>query len=151
MRSAVAAYEATGSSSRPRWFAFLAEARAKSEGPGTGLRVLSEGMALMERIGERMYEAELHRLMGEVLLMQGPENTVEAELLFFAPLIEVACEQKARSWELRAKISLAQLITKQSKREEARSMLADIYNWFTEGFDTADLKDAKALLDELNA
>ena len=69
----------------------------------------------------------------------------------FRLAIEVAREQSAKSWELRATMSLARLLAKQGRREEARTMLADIYNWFTEGFDTADLKDAKALLDELGS
>ncbi len=69
----------------------------------------------------------------------------------FRTAIDIAREQKARSWELRATMSLAGLLAKQGKRDEARAMLADIYNWFTEGFDTADLKDARALLEELRS
>jgi class 3 adenylate cyclase/tetratricopeptide (TPR) repeat protein len=98
---------------------------------------------------ELYYEAELNRLRGEFLLMQDASNAAPAEQLF-RTAIEIARRQKAKSWELRATTSLARLLDRQSKRDEARVMLADIYNWFTEGFDTADLKDAKALLEELS-
>jgi predicted ATPase len=81
-------------------------------------------------------------------LMQDASNAAQAEQLF-RTAIEIARSQSAKSWELRATTSLARLLDKQGKRDEARAMLAEIYNWFTEGFDTADLKDAKALLDEL--
>jgi len=106
-------------------------------------------MALMERTGERMYEAELHRMRGELLLMQEAADLSEAENCFRAA-IEVARHQSAKSLELRATIGLARLFAKQGRRNEARTMLAEIYGWFTEGFDTADLRDAKALLDELS-
>ena len=150
MRRAAGASEESGYATRPRWFVFLAEACARSEGPDVGLEVLAEGMALTERTGERMYEAELYRVKGELLLVQDSANTLEAEHSF-RTAIEVARCQAGKSLELRATMSLAQLLDKQGKREEARTMLADIYGWFTEGFDTADLKDAKALLDELSS
>ena len=98
---------------------------------------------------ERYYEAELNRLRGELLLMGGNTERGAAEDCF-RTAIDIARRQSAKSWELRATTCLARLRAKQRKRDEARTMLADIYNWFTEGFDTADLKDAKALLDELN-
>ncbi len=104
----------------------------------------------MEATGERIYEAELHRLKGELLLMQDAGNTVEAERCFRSA-IEVGRRQAGKSLELRATTSLARLLAKQGKHDEARTMLAEIYGWFTEGFDTADLKDAEALLEELNA
>src|SRR5260370_32483547 len=95
-----------------------------------------------------LYRADLYRLEGEFLLMAGAgENDVEES---FRQAIAIAQRQEAKSWELRATISLARLLVKQGKRDEARTMLADIYNWFTEGFDTADLKDAKALLEACN-
>ena len=97
-----------------------------------------------------MYEAEVHRLKGELLLAQDTSNVSHAEQTFRIA-IEIARKQSAKSWELRATTSLARLLDQQGKRDEARAMLAEIYNWFTEGFDTADLKDAKALLDELSA
>jgi predicted ATPase len=149
MRRAVGAGEETGFAARPRWFAFIAEACAKSEGPGMGLKVLAEGMALIEHSGERMYEAELHRIKGELLLMRDAANGPEAEHCF-RTAIEVARRQAGKSLELRATVSLARLLQKEGRRDEAHTMLADIYGWFTEGFDTADLKDAKALLDELS-
>jgi tetratricopeptide (TPR) repeat protein len=149
MRRVVTAGEETGFATRPRWFAYLAEAYARSEGPGAGLEALAEGMALMERTGERMYEAELHRVKGELLLKQDDSNAAEAQSCF-QRAIEIARKQSAKSWELRATMSFARLLDKQGKRDEARAMLAEIYGWFTEGFDTADLKDAKALLDELS-
>ncbi len=97
-----------------------------------------------------MFEAEAHRVKGELLLAQDASNAAQAEQSF-RTAIEIARRQKAKSWELRATTSLVRLLDQQGKRDEARAMLADIYNWFTEGFDTADLKDAKALLDELGA
>ena len=107
---------------------------------------LSQAFAVVEGKGERMWEAELYRLRGELK----STDPVEAEADFHRAL-EVARLQQARSLELRATMSLARLLANQGKRDEARAMLAEIYNWFTEGFDTADLKDAKALLDELRA
>ena len=103
----------------------------------------------MEKIGERFFEAELYRLNGELLLMQDASDAVQADLSF-REAIEVARRQSAKSFELRATTSLARLTAKQGKRDEARAMLAAIYGWFTEGFDTKDLQDAKALLDELS-
>jgi predicted ATPase len=90
----------------------------------------------------------VHRLKGE-LLAQDASNTAQAEQSFLTA-IEIARRQKAKSWELRATTSLSRLLASQGKREEARAMLAEIYNWFTEGFDTADLKGATALLEELS-
>jgi predicted ATPase len=95
-------------------------------------------------------KAELHRLKGQLLSLQTPSNSEEAER-WFRTAIEIARAQQAKSWELRATTSLARLLTSQNRRDEARGMLALIYNWFTEGFDTTDLKDAKAMLDELTA
>jgi class 3 adenylate cyclase/tetratricopeptide (TPR) repeat protein len=106
---------------------------------------LSQAFAVVEGKGERMWEAELYRLRGELK----STDPVEAEADFHRAL-EVARSQQARSLELRATVSFARMLAKQRKRDEARAMLADIYNWFTEGFDTADLKEAKALLEELS-
>jgi predicted ATPase len=88
------------------------------------------------------------RLKGGLLLKQDDSNAAEARICF-QRAIEIARKQSAKSWELRATTSLARLLNEQGRRDEARTMLAEIYGWFTEGFDTADLKDAKALLDEL--
>jgi predicted ATPase len=106
-------------------------------------------MAAAEEHEIRQYEAETHRLRGELLLKQDHSNVAEAQPCF-QRAVEIARNQSAKSLELRATISLARLLNGQGKRDEARTMLADIYGWFTEGFDTADLQDAKALLDELN-
>jgi predicted ATPase len=92
----------------------------------------------------------MHRLKGELLLRQDHSKAAEAQSCF-QRAVEIARNQNAKSWELRASTSLARLLAKQGRRDEARTMLAEIYGWFTEGFDTADLIDAKALLDELNA
>src|SRR2546421_3145675 len=107
------------------------------------LTVLTEALTLADNTGERWYEAELHRLKGALLLQQSLDNQVEAESCFHHAL-EIARTQQAKSFELRAATSLARLWQQQGKREEARQVLAAVYNWFTEGFDTADLQDAKA-------
>jgi predicted ATPase len=95
-----------------------------------------------------VWEPELYRLKGELLLQQSSDNQAEAETCFHHAL-DIARNQQAKSWELRAATSLARLWQQQGKREEARQVLAAVYDWFTEGFDTADLQDAKSLLDEL--
>jgi class 3 adenylate cyclase/tetratricopeptide (TPR) repeat protein len=109
---------------------------------------LSEELARVERTGERLGESELCRLRAEVVLAGDPSATAEAETSF-RRAIEVARNQSAKWWELRATISLARLLARQDRRDEARTILTDIYNWFTEGLDTADLIDAKALMEEL--
>jgi predicted ATPase len=133
---------------------FLAEAQAKAGHPEEGLTTLAEALAVVEETGERHWEAELYRLKGELLLMQGDDAKAEASLhkaeSCFQHAIEVARRQQAKSWELRATVSLARLWQKQGRVEEARQMLAEIYGWFTEGFDTPDLQEAKALLEELS-
>jgi predicted ATPase len=110
--------------------------------------MLEKALEHVDRSGEFDGQAEMLRLKGEILLMGGKPGVQGAEQCFRAAL-EVARTQAARWWELRATTSLARLLASQGRRDEARPMLADIYNWFTEGFDTHDLKDAKALLDEL--
>ena len=112
-------------------------------------RVATQALAALEQSGARLSESELYRLRGEVLLRDASPVETEARTCF-EKAISIARAQKAKSWELRAITSLARLLNKQGHRDEARTMLAEIYNWFTEGFDTADLKDAKALLDSLN-
>ena len=115
-----------------------------------GLSALAEALAAADEHENRFCEAETHRLKGELLLKQDDSNTAEAQNCF-QRAIDIARKQSAKSWELRATMSLARLLANQGRRDEARTMLAEIYNWFTEGFDTADLKDAKALLEELSA
>ena len=112
-----------------------------------GLNALTEAMAAADQYGVRHYEPEMHRLKGELLLSQDHSNATEAQSCF-QRAIEIARNQSAKSLELRATTSLARLLAKEGRVDEARAMLAEIYGWFTEGFDTADIKDAKALLDE---
>jgi predicted ATPase len=110
--------------------------------------MLAEAMAVVENTGGSFYKAELHRLQGDLLLSQSASNSIEAEARLQQAL-EVACRQEAKSLELRAAMSLSRLWQQQGKRDEARELLAPIYGWFTEGFDTADLQEAKALLEAL--
>jgi predicted ATPase len=112
-----------------------------------GLEVVSAALVYMEESEERAFAAEINRLNGELLARHGTRGE-EAEAAF-RTAIAIAQHQRAKSWELRATTSLARWLAANGKRDEARATLAEIYNWFTEGFDTADLKDAKALLDEL--
>lgn len=114
-----------------------------------GLAAIAEALTLVEHNGERFYEAEIWRIKGELLLKAATSDAqAEAESCYHKA-IEIARRQSAKSWELRAATSLARLWRQQGKTAEAGQMLAQVYGWFTEGFDTADLKDAKALLDEL--
>jgi class 3 adenylate cyclase/predicted ATPase len=114
-----------------------------------GLKVVSEAVAFGQATGAKFYEPDYYRLEGDLLLMQGAEQTASAEACF-RRAIEIASQHGAKWFELRATTSLARLLAKQGRRDEARAMLAQIYGWFTEGFDTADLKDAKALLEDLS-
>jgi predicted ATPase len=111
--------------------------------------LLGEAFVKIQKTGERAHEAELRRLFGELTLATDKSNVDKAQRAF-DEAIHVARRQNAKSLELRATMSLARLLDQHGKRDEARAMLADIYSWFTEGFDTADLKDAKALLDSLS-
>ncbi len=109
---------------------------------------VSNGLAVSAEKDVPYFDAELHRSKGEILLAQDPSADEEAESLFLRA-VEIAKRQDAKSLELRADTSLARLWRRQGKRAEARDLLQPVYDWFTEGFDTQDLKDAKALLDEL--
>jgi predicted ATPase len=143
------AFRATGAElQRPYYLALLAEVHGIIGQPGTGLAVLTEALALVEHTGERYYEAEIHRLKGVLLLQQNSNNQAEAETCFHHAIV-IAQNQQAKSFELRTATSLARLWQQQGKRQEAHDLLAPVYHWFTEGFDTADLKDAKALLEAL--
>jgi len=128
--------------------AFVAEAYGKAGRLEEGLGLLAEALARARKSELRYYEAELHRIKGELLLGRTAPNEGEAEGCFQSAL-QVAHRQSAKSLELRAAISLSRLWQRQGKREEAQKLLADIYGWFTEGFDTADLREAKALLEGL--
>ncbi len=170
MRQGVDVWRAMGAeNSRPFFLALLAEAYGDVRQPEKGLTVLVEGLAQVERTGERCYEAELYRLKGELTLQQENQKAKgksqkakleteprdpmsdaqgEAEACFLKA-IEVARKQQAKSLELRAAMSLTRLWQQQGKKDEARQILAEIYGWFTEGFDTKDLQEAKVLLEEL--
>jgi predicted ATPase len=149
MRQGLAAYQATGAEQKqPYFLALLAEAYGKVAQTQAGLTMLAEALALVDKTGERWWEAELYRLKGELLLALSKENQAEVEACF-RQAIDIAHHQSAKSLELRAVMSLSRLWQKQGKQEEARQMLAEVYGWFTEGFDTADLKEAKLLLEGL--
>jgi predicted ATPase len=135
---------------RPYFLCLLAETCIETNSFDNGLSALTEALAISDELGIGFSKPEIHRLKGESLLRKNDSNVAEAKRCF-ERAIEVAQNQNAKSLQLRAITSLARLLAKHGKRDEAHAMLADIYNWFTEGFDTADLKDAKALLDELKA
>jgi predicted ATPase len=111
--------------------------------------VLAEALATVDQHGERFYEAELHRLKGEVLLACSVEPHTEVQARFHRALL-TARDQQAKSLELRAAMSLSRLRQRQGQCDEARQLLAPIYGWFTEGVDSVDLKEAKALIEELS-
>jgi predicted ATPase len=131
---------------RPYGLARLAEALAGLGDRGAALAATGEGLAAQEQTGHRQWEAELHRLEGIALLGL---NRVEESQTALEEALRVARSQQTKSYELRAATSLARLWGEQGRRAEARDLLAPVYGWFTEGFDTADLKAAAALLSEL--
>ena len=133
----------------PRHLSMLATACYKAGETEEGLRAVDEALAVIEATSERQYEAELLRLKGELLLAGRQPNTGEAEACFLKA-IDVARHQSAKTWELRAATSLARLWCDNGRHAEARDLLSPVYNWFTEGFDLPDLRDAQALLDELD-
>jgi class 3 adenylate cyclase len=147
MTEGLAAYRSTGTvAGLPFWLIRLADAYGRARRPSEGLEHLTEAIRIVERAEDRESEAELYRVRGELLL--ATEDAGEAEESFCAAL-KIARRQSAKLYELRASTSLARLWRDQGKRTEARDLLAPIYGWFTEGFDTRDLKKAKALLDGL--
>jgi predicted ATPase len=165
MQEGLAAERATGSESvAPYFLALQAEIYGKMGQPEEGLAALAEASALRQRTGEQWYEAELYRLKGELVLQSGARSPKSKEESLvssvqsleseaeecFQKAIAIAQRQQAKSLELRAVMSLSRLWQQQGKQHAARNMLSEIYNWFTEGFDTADLKEARALLEELS-
>ena len=133
----------------PLHLSYLAGAYAELGNFDDGWRCINEAMTLVETTKESLWEAEVNRVAGEIALMSPEPDGTKAEAYFERALL-VAREQQAKSWELRAAMSMARLWCDQGKRDEARALLASVYGWFTEGFDTLDLKEAKALLDELH-
>jgi predicted ATPase len=142
-------YRSTGAGFQlPHLLTSLIEAHKKAGQPEEGLTVLAEALTLVEKTGEHYYEAELQRLNGNLLLLQSPSDPAEAEA-YFQSALEIARRQHAKSLELRTAMSLARLWQRRGKGGDARQLLSDVLAWFTEGFETADLKDAQALLNEL--
>jgi predicted ATPase len=131
----------------PHNIAFLAEACEMAGQFEEALTLLDEALQIVGRTGERWFEAELYRRKGRLLLQQGHSEGAEE---LYRRAVSIAQEQEAKLWELRAAASLARLRRDQRRYTEGRDLLDPVYTWFTEGFDTPDLKEAKALLDELN-
>jgi predicted ATPase len=147
LRSGVAAYRATGADLwGPFFVALLARACEIGGCIEEAMTLLDDTLQTVEHRGARWFAAELNRHKGRLLLQQGNAETAET---LYRKALNIAWEQQAKMWELRAATSLARLWREQGRRSEARELLAPVYGWFTEGFETADLKDAKALLDEL--
>jgi predicted ATPase len=132
----------------PVWLSYLAKAYADLGQFGEAWKFIDEALKVVKTTKEVWYEAEVHRLTGEIAPRSPDHDTVKAEE-YFERALAVAREQQAKSWELRAAISMARLWREQGKPQQARELLAPVYGWFTEGFDTLDLKEAKALLGEL--
>ena len=130
----------------PHYIALLATACEIAGQVEEALTLLDEALQIVERTGERWFAAELNRHKGQMLLRQGHSEAAEE---LYRKALSIAEEQEAKLWELRAAVSLARLRRDQGRHAEARDLLAPVYGWFTEGFDTPDLKEAKALLDEL--
>ena len=149
MRQGLTAYQATGATLHGTYFlARVAEVHGSMGQAEAGLKAVAQALELVEKYEERVWEAELHRLQGELFLQQDVANAAQAALCFQQALA-IARRQEAKSLELRAARSLARLWQHQGKRAEAYALLAPVYGWFTEGFDTADLQEAKGLLEAL--
>jgi predicted ATPase len=149
--SGLTAWRSTGSTLwMPLYLAHLALAHAQLGRRADAWQCIGEAMSTVEKTKERWYEADVHRIAGEIALMAPEPDAGKAEA-YFDHALAVARQQQAKSWELRAAMSMARLWRDQGKRDEARELLAPVYGWFTEGFDTLDLKEAKSLLDELAA
>jgi class 3 adenylate cyclase/predicted ATPase len=151
LTTAIAAYRLIGGLwAVPAQLSYLAKAHADLGQFDDAWRCINEASALMEATKETWYEAEIHRTAGEIALSSPARDAARAEA-YFQRALAVARKQQAKSWELRAAMSMARLLRDQGKRDVARDLLAPVYGWFTKGFDTLDLKEAKALLDELHA
>jgi predicted ATPase len=149
MRQGLTDASATGNRLAPsHFFPVLAEAYGALGQVDAGVSIVAEALESVEQTGVRWYEAETYRIKGTLLLHQAVPDVAQAETCFQQAL-NVACHQEAKSWELRAATSLARLWQSQGKRQDAYDLLAPVYEWFTEGFNTADLREAKGLLEEL--
>jgi len=147
LRTGSSAYRATRAELwMPHHIALLVRACEIAGQIEEAVTLLDEALQIVERTGERWLEAELYRHKGQLLLQQGYSEAAEE---LYRKALSIAREQEAKLWELRAAVSLARLRSDQGRHGEARGLLAPVYGWFTEGFNTADLKEAKALLDEL--
>src|SRR6516164_2254389 len=151
LTSGIVAYRSTGARMwLPLYLSYLAKAHAELGQFDDAWRHVGEAMTEIETTKERWQEAEVHRVAGEIALMSPGAGTAKAQA-YFERALQIARQQQAKSWELRAAMSLARFLRDQGKRDDARNLLAPIYGWFTEGFDTRDLKEAKSLLDTLAA
>jgi len=149
--SGISAYRSTGSTLwAPSFLSYLARAYVAVGQFDDAWRCISEALAAVQTTMEGWYEAEIHRIGGEIALMGSEPDAKKAEA-YFERALTVACEQQAKSWELRAATSMARHWRDQGKRQQAHDLLAPVYGWFTEGFDTLDLKEAKSLLEQLKA
>ena len=149
--SGIAAWQSTGATwSLPSWLSHLAAGHAELGQLDEAWRCIGEAMIAIETTKERWFEAEADRIAGEIALKLPKPDAAKAEA-YFEHALAVARQQQAKSWELRAAMSMARLWRDQGKRDEARDLLAPVYGWFIEGFDTLDLKEAKALLDQLSS
>jgi predicted ATPase len=147
----IAAHRSTGSTLWIPWFlSYLARAYAEVEQFEEAWHSIGEAMMAVETTKETWFEAEVHRMAGEIALKSREPDAAKAEI-YFERALAVARQQQAKSWELRGAMSMARLWRDQGKTKQARELLAPVYGWFTEGLDTRDLKEAKALLDELHA
>ena len=150
MRASLDVYQSIGAKLwRAHHLGLLAEALAKSGKIEEGLSVLAEALTTVQETGECYYEAELYRIKGELIMMQDSLSRTDDAESCFIQAGAIARRQQAKSWELRAATSLARLHARQGRQSEARQALADVFAWFSEGFDTVDMKEARALLDEL--
>ena len=141
-------WRSMGSAQHLRFLAYLAQANAELGQFDDAWRCISEALTGIDTTKERWFEADLNRIAGEVM-RRSPESDATKVEAYFERALAIAHQQQAKSWELRAAMSMARLWRSQGKSQQARELLAPVYGWFTEGFDTHDLKEAKALLDEL--
>ncbi len=148
--SGITAMRSTGTTLRtPIYFSYLARAHAELDQFHDAWRCVGEALTVVETTNERWCEADILRMAGEIALLS-PEHDAAKAQAYFERALAVARAQQAKSWELRAVMSMARLWRVQGKRLQAHDLLGPVYGWFTEGFDTLDLKQAKTLLDELH-